>query len=80
VVRLVLAQGCRLAFAGIVIGGAGAMGITRLVRSLLYNVTPSDPVSFVGTALVLTVVTILAGAVPAFRATTVDPIVALRVD
>jgi putative ABC transport system permease protein len=80
VLRLVLAQGCRLALVGILLGGAGAIGVTRLVRSLLYNVTPSDPASFLGTALMLAAVTVLAGAVPALRATAVDPIVALRVD
>jgi ABC-type antimicrobial peptide transport system permease subunit len=69
-----------LAAAGITAGSAGAFVVTRLVRALLYNVTPTDPISFGGTALVLAAVALLAGLVPARRATRVDPIVALRGD
>lgn len=78
VLRLVVGHGLRLALAGIAVGLAGAFGVTRVVRSLLYNVTPTDPVSFAGVALFLTGVAALASYVPARRATTVDPIVALR--
>lgn len=80
VFRLVVGQGARLAVAGIVIGVAGASLVTRGVQSILYNVTPTDPLAFGGTALFLVVVTLLAGCVPAGRATGVDPIVALRAD
>ena len=80
IIALVVSQGGRLAFAGIAIGCAGAFMITRLVQTLLYNVTSSDPISFGGTALVLSVVTVVAGCVPAVRAIRVDPIVALRAD
>ena len=80
ILALVVAQGGRLAAVGIVLGSAGAFMVTRLVRALLYNVTPTDPVSFGGMALVLAAVTVLAGCVPAGRATSVDPILALRAD
>jgi ABC-type antimicrobial peptide transport system permease subunit len=80
ILALVVAQGVRLATVGIVLGSAGAFLVTRLVRALLYNVTPTDPISFVGMALVLAAVTVLAGCVPAGRATSVDPILALRAD
>jgi putative ABC transport system permease protein len=80
VLGLVMAQGARLAAVGIVVGAAGAFVVTRGVQALLYNVTPTDPISFVGTTLVLAAVTVLAGCVPAGRATSVDPNVALRSD
>ena len=80
ILALVVAQGVQLAAIGIVLGSGGAFMVTRLVRALLYNVTPTDPVSFGGMALVLAAVTVLAGCVPAGRATSVDPILALRAD
>ena len=80
ILALVVSEGTRLAAAGIAVGCAGALMITRLVQTLLYNVTATDPISFGGTALVLAVITVLAGCVPAGRATGVDPIVALRGD
>jgi putative ABC transport system permease protein len=78
VLRLVVRQGVALALVGVVIGVAGAFGVTRVIASLLYNVTPGDPLSFIGVALFLTVVAFAASYLPARRATTVDPIVALR--
>ena len=78
VLRLVVRQGVTLALVGVVLGVVGAFGVTRVIASLLYNVTPGDPVSFVGVALFLTVVAFVASYLPARRATTVDPIVALR--
>ena len=80
VFRLILAQAARLAVMGIVLGAAGAALVTPLVRTIVYNVTPTDPVSFLGTALFLALVACAAGYVPARRATSVDPIVALRVE
>ena len=77
---LILGQGARLAAVGIALGAAGAWLVTPFVRRILYNVTPSDPASFVGTALFLALVAILAGFLPARRATSVDPIVALRAE
>ncbi len=80
ILTLVASQGARLAAVGIVVGSAGAFMVTRVVQTLLYNVTPTDPISFVGTGLVLAGVAVLAGCIPAGRATRVDPIVALRAD
>ena len=78
VLRLVVRQGVGLAAIGVVFGLAGAFGITRVIATLLYKVTPTDPLSFGGVAIFLTVIAIVASYVPARRATTVDPIVALR--
>jgi putative ABC transport system permease protein len=78
VLRLVVRQGVLLCLIGIAVGLAGAFGITRVIRTLLYNVTPTDPISFGGVALFLTAIAFVASYVPARRATTVDPIVALR--
>jgi putative ABC transport system permease protein len=78
VLWLVVRQGVVLAAIGEVFGLAGALGITRVIGTLLYNVTPTDPLSFGGVAVFLTLIAIVASYVPARRATTVDPIVALR--
>jgi ABC-type antimicrobial peptide transport system permease subunit len=75
---LVVRQGALLALIGIIAGLAGAYGVTRLIRSLLYNVTPTDPLSFGGVTLFLVAIAVLASYLPARRATNVDPIVALR--
>jgi ABC-type lipoprotein release transport system permease subunit len=80
VFALVLWHGARLAIAGILLGGAGAALVTPFVRTILYNVTPTDPASFAGTAVFLALVATLAGLLPARRATSVDPIVALRAE
>jgi putative ABC transport system permease protein len=78
VLRLVVRQGVTLAMIGVLVGIAGAFGITRVIASLLYNVTPTDPISFGGVAIFLTVIAFVASYLPARRAMTVDPIVALR--
>ncbi|HEY2905427.1 MAG TPA: ABC transporter permease [Vicinamibacterales bacterium] len=75
---LVVSDGAKLAGIGIVCGIVGAAGVTRVVKSLLYNVGAMDPLSFVGTSLFLAIVALLASYVPALRATAVDPMVALR--
>jgi putative ABC transport system permease protein len=78
VLRLVLKQGMMLAIAGEVIGLVGAFVLTRLIRGLLFGITPNDATTFVVVALVLGVVALLACYVPARRATKVDPLIALR--
>jgi len=80
VLRMVVRQGLTLAAIGVLFGLVGAFGVTRVIRTLLYRVTPTDPVSFVGVAAFLTLIAVLASYLPARRATTVDPVVALRND
>lgn len=80
VLRLIVGQGVRLAAWGIAGGIVGAAAITWVIRSILYNVTPTDPVSFGGVALFLALIAVMASYVPARRALAVDPIVALRND
>ncbi len=76
--RMVLKQAFVLAGGGVVIGLAGAMGLTRLMSSLLFGVSPMDPVTFGAVAVGLSAVALLASYLPARRAANVDPVVALR--
>jgi putative ABC transport system permease protein len=78
VLRMVVRQGLNLAAVGVVAGLVGASAVTPVVRSQLMNVSPFDPLSFVGVAVFLMAVALIAAYVPARRATAVDPIVALR--
>ncbi len=78
VLRMVLGQGGKIALAGIAIGMAAAFGLTRLMASLLFAVSASDPLTFTGVALLLVLVAMLACYIPARRAMRVDPMVALR--
>jgi putative ABC transport system permease protein len=75
---LVLGQGMRLTLVGVAIGLAGGVGVTRFMRSMLFNVSATDPATFVVIALVLVGVSALASWLPALRAARVDPMVALR--
>ncbi len=78
VLRLVGGQGLLLVVAGAVLGLAGAFGVTSSLRSLLYGVTPSDPLTFLSICILLVAVGLVACYIPARRATRVDPMVALR--
>jgi predicted permease len=78
ILSLVVRQGMALALAGVAIGLAGAFFLARLIRSLLFGVEATDPVTFGGIALLLGLVALLASYIPARRAARVDPLVALR--
>ncbi|MGA2182605.1 MAG: ABC transporter permease [Bryobacteraceae bacterium] len=78
VLRLVVRQGLVLAGAGIVVGLAGAFALTRLLSSLLYGVNATDPLTFAGVTGLLAAVAVAASFLPAWRATRVDPVIALR--
>jgi putative ABC transport system permease protein len=78
VLWLVVGQGMILAAVGVAIGIAGSLGLTRFLKTLLYNVQPTNPASYVIGGTVLLLVALLASWIPARRATKVDPIIALR--
>jgi len=78
VLWLVMGDGAKLAFFGISIGIAGAIALTRVMTSLLFEVRPTDPATFAAVAILLAIVALAAGYIPARRATRVDPLVALR--
>jgi predicted permease len=78
VLRMVVGRGLRLAGLGVAIGLVAALVLTRLMQGVLYGVTPTDPLTFVGVAAALLAVAAFASWLPARRATRVDPLVALR--
>jgi putative ABC transport system permease protein len=80
VVRGVVRTALLLGAVGIVLGLLGALGVTRVLESFLFEVSPTDPATFAGVAALLLVVTVLASYVPARRAASVDPMAALRVE
>ena len=78
VVRLVVLQGLRLTIAGVIVGLAVSLAVTRLVATLLFNVSPTDLVTFVAVPALLAVAALGASYLPALRATRIDPMIALR--
>jgi putative ABC transport system permease protein len=78
IIAMVLGQGMRLAAFGIAAGLAGALALTRVMSGLLYGVSATDALTFLALAMVLAAIAALATYIPAWRATKVDPMVALR--
>jgi len=78
VLKIVLGQGAMMALAGVVAGLIGAIVLTRLMTKMLFNVSPTDPLTFVGVSVILTLVALVACYAPARRAMKTDPIIALR--
>jgi putative ABC transport system permease protein len=78
ILRSVIAHGLKLTLAGVLIGVAGGLVLTRFLRSLLFGISAADPLTFASVALLLTVVAVLACYIPARRAIKVDPVIALR--
>jgi putative ABC transport system permease protein len=77
--RLIISRGLRLTIAGVVIGAAAALLLTRLMGNLLYKVSPRDPIAFGAALIILIVVALVACFLPARRATRIDPVRALRI-
>jgi putative ABC transport system permease protein len=78
--RLVLGHGVKLAGIGILGGAIAALALTRLLSSLLFRVSSTDPLTFISVAILLTLVSLAACYIPARRATRIDPVIALRCD
>jgi ABC-type antimicrobial peptide transport system permease subunit len=76
--RMVLGEALALVGSGVVAGALGAWLLTRMLRTLLFGVKPTDPATFVAVAALLTAVAAIAASIPGLRATRVDPVVALR--
>jgi putative ABC transport system permease protein len=78
ILRSVLAQGGKMAVAGIALGLAASLGLTQLMKSLLFGVSVTDPLTLAAVVVVLLAVALLASWIPARKAMRVDPMVALR--
>jgi putative ABC transport system permease protein len=80
VLRLVLTRALRIVAAGLIVGLAGAVGVTRVLQTFLFGVTPTDPIAFTIVTLLLLAVGLMAAWLPARRATRIDPCAALRAE
>ena len=78
VLKLIVGRGMKLTAIGVLIGVSGAYALTRLMRGLLFNISATDPLTFVLISLLLSLAAFLACYIPARRATKVNPLVALR--
>ena len=78
ILRMVLRRGLALTAIGVALGLFGALALTRILRGLLFEVTPTDPLTFMAVAAVLVLAALVACYLPARRAARVDPMVALR--
>ena len=78
--QMIVAQGAQLAAVAVAIGVPASLALARLLRSLLYGVTPADPATHVGTAAAVFALALLASWVPARRASRIDPMIALRAE
>ena len=78
VLQMTVRQGLKLVGAGMILGLAAAFLLTRVMATLLYGISATDPITFIGISAVLLAVAVLASYVPALRATKIDPITALR--
>jgi len=78
VLRQVVGEGARLATLGVVIGIGASLAITRVMSTLLFGISATDPLTFVGVVVLLSVVSLFASYIPARRAMHLDPLVALR--
>jgi len=78
ILKLVLARGLTLSAIGLALGLLGSLAATRLLRTMLFNVTPTDPLTLIAVAGLIVVVAVIACLVPALRATRVDPLVVMR--
>jgi putative ABC transport system permease protein len=77
---MVISQGLRRVAIGIVIGLLGSLALTRVMASLLFGVSATDPLTFAGVALLLVIVSLVACFIPARRAAKTDPMIALRAE
>ena len=80
ILRMVVGRGLALTLAGVAIGVPVALLVTRLIAGLLFGVSATDPLTFIAVSTLITAVAAAACCLPAYRATRVDPMVALRVD
>lgn len=80
ILRLVIAEGMRPALIGITVGAAGALALGGILARLVYGVSPADPLTFAAVGVLLTFVSLIACAIPGYRATRVQPVIAIRND